>query len=182
MNKQEEWRDISGYEGLYKVSNLGNVKSIDRWVSSKCNSKKFMKSKMLKQMINSRGYSMVGLSKEGKERRWFVHILVAKAFIPNPNNLPQINHIKEDEKTNNCVENLEWCDCKYNCNYGTRNQKVGKKREQGVKQIDKNTNEVINVFKNALDAAKEISVNVENIHRCCKNKTGTSGGFKWQYV
>ena len=110
--------------GLYEVSNNGQVRSIDRYVKAKNNSQKLMKSKILKQIKNDRGYTMVDLSKNAKRRKIFVHRLVAEAFIPNPNNYNQINHINEFEKDNNCIENLEWCSCKYNCNYGTRNKRI----------------------------------------------------------
>lgn len=114
--------------GLYQVSNKGQIKSIDRYVNAKNKSYKLMKSKILKQIKNDRGYTMVDLSKNARRRKIFVHRLVAEAFIPNPNNYNQINHINEFEKDNNCVENLEWCSCKYNCNYGTRNQRIKEKK------------------------------------------------------
>lgn len=123
--------------GLYEVSNIGNVRSIDRYVKAKGNNKKFMKGKMLKKIYNHRGYDMVDLSKNANRRKIFVHRLVAEAFIENTKNFSQVNHINEDKKDNK-VENLEWCNNKYNCNYGTRNKRVGEKvklwREKKKKQ------------------------------------------------
>ena len=118
----EIWKDIKGYEGLYQVSNLGRVKSLPKYHKTK--SGYFSKERIIKTIRNDRGYLMVGLSKDWKKKKVFVHRLVAEAFIPNPNNYTQINHINEQEKDNNNVDNLEWCTCKYNCNYGTRNKRI----------------------------------------------------------
>ena len=104
----EVFRPIEGYERLYEVSNMGRVRSL-----------KYGKKKILKPVMTKFGYLRVGLHKEGKQKLFFVHRLVTQAFIPNPEGLPQINHIDED-KTNNVVDNLEWCDHRYNMNYGTR--------------------------------------------------------------
>ena len=92
----EQWRDIEGFDGLYQVSNQGRVKSL-----------KYGKEKILKGVKSCNGYLTVGLCKDGKEVRKYIHRLVAEAFLPNPQNLPQVNH-KDEDKTNNCVENLEW--------------------------------------------------------------------------
>lgn len=103
----EEWRAVPGYEGLYEVSNTGNVKSL-------------IKNNIIKSFINKKGYRLVSLSKNGIIKKFSVHRLAAQAFIPNPDNLPMVNH-KDEDKTNNSVDNLEWCDAKYNNNYGTAN-------------------------------------------------------------
>ena len=112
--------------GLYQVSNLGNVKSLSKFHKTK--NGYYSKEHNIKQFYNERGYAMVGISKEWKKKKIFVHRLVVETFLPNPNNLPQVNH-KDENKNNNCVNNLEWCTCKYNCNYGTRNQRIGGKRK-----------------------------------------------------
>lgn len=110
MQEKEIWKDIQGYEGLYQVSNLGNVKNkIQPYLKQE---------KIYKKFSNSNGYLFVGLRKDKKRKFKYIHRLVAEAFIPNPNNLPQINH-KDENKQNNCVNNLEWCTNKYNQNYGT---------------------------------------------------------------
>lgn len=110
----EEWRKIVGYEGLYEVSSLGRVRSLDRYVKTCYGSYRLHKGKILSPGIRPDGYLVVSL----QYRMFRVHRLVAQAFIPNPDNLPQVNHLDED-KSNNRVENLEWCDAKYNNNYGT---------------------------------------------------------------
>jgi len=121
---KEIWKDIKNYEGLYQVSNLGNVKVLDRIVNSaiKNNNKVKRLGKTLKQ-YNKQGYMQVVLTYNKIRKYCNVHRLVAEAFIPNPNNLPQVNHIDENP-LNNRVDNLEWCTAKYNCNYGNRNNKI----------------------------------------------------------
>ena len=110
----EEWRDIPNFEGYYQVSNIGNVRSVDRLV--KCGKgMKLQKGKILKQYLNAYGYNQVMLCK-GRPRLYRVHRLVAETFIPNPSKLPQVNH-KDENKTNNRVDNLEWCTCLYNLMY-----------------------------------------------------------------
>lgn len=120
----EIWKPVVGWEGLYEVSNLGNVKVLDRFVNSgiKNNSSVKRRGQILKQ-YDKRGYMQVTLTLNGKRKYCNVHRLVAEAFIPNPDDLPQINH-KDENKLNNNVNNLEWCTAKYNCNYGNRNSKI----------------------------------------------------------
>ena len=103
----EEWRAVPGYEGLYEVSNKGNVRNVRR-------------NTLLRLSKDCYGYIQVSLYKNGRRTGLRVHRLVTEAFLPNPDNLPEVNH-KDEDKTNNRVENLEWCDHKYNMNYGTRN-------------------------------------------------------------
>lgn len=137
----EEWRDIKGYEGIYQVSSLGRVKSCERDVHFIKNTgthfTKHYKERILSPNLSTPGYLTVMLYRDNRDggpkqsKRLQIHILVAQAFIPNPDNLPQINHIDEN-KTNNIVSNLEWCTRKYNMNYGTlpsriRNKNKGKK-------------------------------------------------------
>lgn len=106
MNIIEIWKPVEGFEGLYEISNLGRVKSLSR-------------KKILKPMKDKKGYLQVGLWRDGKRKAFLVHRLVTSAFIPNPEGFEQVNH-RDEVKTNNCVSNLEWCDAKYNANYGTR--------------------------------------------------------------
>ena len=122
---EEIWRPIEGYEGLYEVSSYGKVRSLDRYDSRN----HFRKGKVLSLVKNKEGYLQVNLCCNGKNKMFLVHRLSAQAFIPNPDNLPQVNH-KDEDKTNNSVDNLEWCDCSYNNNYGTRKDKV---RETAIK-------------------------------------------------
>ena len=116
----EIWKEVKGFEGYYEVSNLGRVRSVDRIVVDTVrNCERLLKGKLLVQRDNGNGYNGVMLCKEHKLYSKYVHILVAEAFIPNPDDLPCINH-KDEDKTNNCVDNLEWCTYLYNNTYGTR--------------------------------------------------------------
>lgn len=112
----EEWKAVPGYEGLYEVSNIGNVRNVRR-------------NTLLKLSKNNYGYIQVWLYKNGIRNRFQVHRIVAQAFLPNIDDLPQVNH-KDEDKTNNNVTNLEWCDAKYNTNFGTRNIR---RRETAIK-------------------------------------------------
>lgn len=105
---EEIWKDVSGFEGLYQVSDLGNVRSL----------KKNFEGKILNYYRSRDGYYYYSLRKNNRSYAIAMHRLIAKAFIPNPNSLPQVNH-KDENKINNIIENLEWCDRKYNINYGT---------------------------------------------------------------
>jgi hypothetical protein len=171
----EIWKEIEGYEGLYKVSNKGNVKGVKR-------------NKNLKMLKDSCGYSKVNLCKDGKLRSFLVHRLVALAFLENTNNLPQINHIDED-KNNNKVDNLEWCTCEYNITYGTRskrmvshinykNSKEKKKRKVLGISLDGTKQLVLDSMKSGL----EIGFNPIQISHCCTGRRKTHKGYVWKYI
>lgn len=121
----EKWKDIKGYEGLYQISNLGNVKSLKKKAGKSTRSER-----LIKTHFDKDGYVYATLCKNNKTHLATIHRLIAEAFIPNPNNLPQINH-KDEDKTNNSIDNLEWCTCKYNINYGTRTERAFMKRRGG---------------------------------------------------
>lgn len=121
-----EWRAIKGYEGLYEVSNTGLVKSLEKRVDSgKCHRR--WRVQILSHGTDSKGYLRVSLSKNGVTKTHKIHRLVAQAFIPNPDNLPQVNHI-DGNKTNNRVDNLEWCSQSENMRHAC---KTGLKRNDG---------------------------------------------------
>lgn len=129
------WKDIEGYVGIYQVSNFGEVRSLDR---SDALGRK-VKGVIIKPQVTKKGYLQVSLCKNGKQKSCKIHRLVAKAFIPNNNHYSQVNHIDED-KENNCLDNLEWCNNLYNSNWGTRNKRVAEKNSNGVYAIDKHGN------------------------------------------
>lgn len=121
---KEIWKDVKGYEGLYQVSNFGKVKSLERtWFSGKnsCTKKTKPEHIMKYRLAKGTGYCLLKLTKDGMEKHVYVHRLVAEAFLPNPNNLPEVNHI-DGNKENNCVENLEWVTAKGNILHATKNK------------------------------------------------------------
>lgn len=122
-------KPVVGYEGYYEVDQFGRVFSVDRVISVDDNGRKYDKplsGKQMKQSMHDKGYKIVSLTRDGKTKMRFVHRLVAEAFIPNPDNLPMVNH-KDEDKTNNFLENLEWCTNEYNLTYGTARQRQARK-------------------------------------------------------
>ena len=173
--KQEEWKPIPGYEGLYEVSNYGRVKSYQLDSNGKIlspgNTGK-----------DGSGYCFVNLYKDGKAKKHCtIHRLVAEAFIPNPSNFPQVNH-KDECKKNNYFENLEWCSSAYNNSYGTRTRRMAEKNSKPVVQLDKKGN-FISEFESLREASRRTGIADENICRCCNHKPGrySAGGFIWIY-
>lgn len=170
----EIWKDIDGYDGLYQISNLGNVRSL-----------KFGKIKLLKQINDKYGYKKVDLYKDRKTKTCKIHRLVAQAFIPNPNNLPEVNH-KDENKSNNCVDNLEWCDRKYNMNYGTAQQRSSCKRinhpsrSKQVLQLTK-SGEFVTEYPSICEASRFTELDKSHISKCCRGIKKSFGGFIWKY-
>ena len=162
MCKVVEYKLIEGYPD-YMVSSDGKVWSL-----------KYGRMKELKPETNTRGYLQVGLCNNGQLTFKLVHRLVAEAFIPNPDNLPQVNH-KDEDKTNNSVENLEWCTAEYNSNFGTRNEKVAKALSKAVVCVE--TGEV---YPSTHEASRKTGVNQRNICSCCNGKRQSAGGYHWQ--
>lgn len=176
---EEIWKDIKGYEGLYMISSYGNVKSL--------NYKGTGREGILTPFIDNRegkGYLRVTLCKNGKKKRFQVHRLVAEAFIPNPHNLPEVNH-KSEIKSQNNVENLEWCDAQYNMNYGTARERTVEKTTNGklsrqVFQYDLDNN-LINVFPSGKEVQRKLGYLQGNISSCCLGRLKTYKGFIWRY-
>jgi len=169
----EVWKDIEGFEGKYQVSNLGRVKSL--------NYNHTKKEKTIKGIVNSRGYVHIGLMKDKKNKTFNVHVLVAKAFIPNPNNYPIINH-KDEIKTNNKAENLEWCTQKYNVNYGTRIERIQKTRGKKVYQYS-----LERIFIKKWDSIAECGRNgfdSTSVSERCRGlkKNNIFKGYIWSYT
>ena len=168
--KKEIWKDIKNYEGLYQVSNLGRVKSL-------------YYNKILQNAVQKDGYFQVSLSKNGIQKMYLVHRLVAEAFLPNPHNYLCVNH-KDEDKSNNIYTNLEWCDVKYNANYGTRNKRISKSNTNG--KLSKP------VLQYTLDGqfVKEWSSTMEcgrngyhqgTVAQCCRGELKKHKGYMWRY-
>lgn len=175
----ENWRDIEGYEGLYQVSNLGRVKSLERDVNSRSGKRK-EKEKILKQ--NNNRYMYVGLSKNCKTKCFTVHRLVAKAFLPNPENKPQIDHINTD-KSDNRVENLRWVTPKenmknpityiYRCDNNYKSKPILQFTLDGV---------VIKQWQSMSEASRTLKISQGNIYMCCNGKRNKAGNYIWSYA
>lgn len=178
--KKEIWKAVDGYEGLYEVSSYGNVRSVDRMESLPNGTVRRRNGCILKQKFASNGYLKCNLSKNTKEKTESVHRLVAQAFIPNPNNLPEVNH-KDEDKANNHVDNLEWCSHLYNMRFGTGSKRAAEKQSTPVLQIDKDTNEIIAEYSSMAEAGRQLNIRQGNISNCCKGKYNTTGGFKLIY-
>lgn len=173
MNK-EIWKDIKNYEGLYMVSNKGNVYSF----SSKRNMK------IQKRKDN---YEYIDLFKNNKRERFSIHRLVAETFLDNKNQYKEINHIDEDPSNNN-IENLEWCSHKYNMNYGTRTKRAVQTRKnkdnykKGQPIICYNNNGFIKEYNSVKDAEIELNNGKRShIRECCIGIRIRSLGFYWKY-
>lgn len=175
----EEWRDIAGFEGFYQVSNLGRVRSLDRTYVDAVGVERHYKGKYLTPCDDGKGYRNVMLQANGKRKTPRLCRIVATAFIPNPNQLPQVNH-KDENKANDAAENLEWCTASYNTNYGTANIRRSVKHSKPVLQYDLNMN-FIRAWESTRDVERELGIDNSHISRCCRGKLNQTGGFIWRY-
>jgi len=198
----ETWKDVENYEGLYQVSTCGKVKSLKRLDSVG----RRINEKILKPAIRSDGYLVVVLYRAGDGKQFPVHRLVAIAFIPNPKNLPEVNH-KDEDKCNPHVKNLEWMSHRANSNYGTARLRsvantdwerrtaninwaktvlkhdyvaIGKKNGKPIRQFSKH-DELIMEFDGARQASRKLNIAHQSITACCKGRKRSAGGFIWRY-
>lgn len=181
VSYEEEWRDIKEYEGLYQVSNYGNVRSLDRIIKSKNGVIKHIRGRIIRQETND-GYKYCSLCKSGIAKPQKVHRLVACAFIPNPQNHPYINH-KDENKSNNKVDNLEWCSKWYNEHYGCFHEKsVSRLREKIGRKIVQYT--INGDFVNEYDTICDVAMggfSVYSVSDCLRHKIVSHKGFVFRY-
>lgn len=164
------WKDIKGFEGLYQVSNKGKVRSFHKG-----------RMRLLSDCKGVHGYKVVVLHYgDGNKINKRVHRLVAEAFIPNPKNLPYINH-KDENPSNNCVENLEWCTAKYNTHYGTCIERIKLNQPQTPVLMYDIQGNLIKEFPSISEAEKETGYNHGTISQCCRNIKHTYKGYIWIY-
>lgn len=158
----EQWKDIKGYEGYYQISSYGKVKNI-------------VTGNILKPSKSKTGYLHITLCYTNR-KDFLIHRLVALAFLQNPNNFPEVNH-KDEDKSNNCADNLEWCTAKYNVNYG----KGSKARNTKVIQYDLKNN-MIKIWESMKEVEEELGIKYQCISRCCSGLRKSTGGFLWAYL
>lgn len=179
---KEIWKPIINYEEKYEISNLGNVKSLP-----KRNGHRLSKEMILKSNKRPNGYYVVCLSKDKKTKNYYIHRLVAQAFISNPQNYKEVNH-KDGNKQNNNVDNLEWCSRKQNIDHALKNglrimpkgEQVYNARKVYQYALD---GKLIKIWKCVADIAREFNISASNIICCCLNKPKykTSHGYIWKY-
>jgi hypothetical protein len=172
MRMREVWKDIFGYEGLYRISNCGRVYSL-------------VSNIVLKNVKSKSGYYHVTLCKNGTKKNFRINRLVALHFIPNPQNKPHVNHIDEN-KENNCDWNLEWCTPKENCNHGTGVQRCIANRDfsskrKPVVQLTK-TGQIVRCWESIWDVKQKLKYSASNISECCRGIRKTAHGHVWKFV
>ena len=160
-------KPIKGFEGLYEVDDLGNVYSVRR-------------NKIMSPVIINSGYYTVKLSKNKILTRYLIHRLVAQAFLDNPDNLPCVNH-KDEDKTNNSVDNLEWCTYQYNNSYNDKGKRISATKSIPVYQFDL-TGNLIKEWKSMKEAGKSLGIDEANISAACSGKLKTYKGFIWKKI
>lgn len=176
---EEIWKDVKGFEGVYQVSNLGRVKSLKRVVRDN-RGYRTVRERILQNVL-SRGRNVVGFVINGAVKKIYVYRLVAEAFLPNPDNLPFVNH-KDENPSNDRVDNLEWCTPEHNCNHGTRNERISKSQKKKKVSQYALDGTLIKTYEGMNIAAKETNSNCAKISHCCKNKRKSHNGFIWKYA
>lgn len=180
--KNEVWKDVPNYEGIYKASNFGRIKMVKRTLTDSLGKKINKKEHILKPRTGNR-YYMIALYKNGKREDLLLHRVIAQTFIPNPENKPFVNH-KDENCFNNCSDNLMWCTQKENMNWGTINERMSKnsKSKRKVNQYDMDGN-LIKQWDCMTDFYKSKGLKLKTgIIECCKGRRQSHMGYKWKYA
>lgn len=183
---KEVWKSVKGYEGYYEVSNTGKVRSVERTVILLSRDGKprpsVYKSKVLRLSVENKTKQLprryVRLSKGGVVKRFYVHRLIAQTFIPNPLQLPEVNHI-DGNPFNNNVENLEWSSKEDNIRHAFENKLI--KTERAVAKLHPKTLEIIETYKSESEACRQHNITQGKILRSMQ-RNGTSCGYQWKYL
>ena len=168
MEEIFEWRDVPEYEGLYKVSEYGDVMSL--------NYNRTGEKRLLKQSKDRYGYMFVKLCKNGIQKAYKVHRLVATSFCEGADYFQEVNHMDED-KTNNHYTNLEWCTNDYNINYGSRNKKSSESHKKKVRCV-----ELDMIFDSVTEASRYVNISRPNLSNCLCGRCNLCAGFHWEYI
>ena len=191
MEEKEVWKDIKGYEGYYQVSNLGRIKRVERKVKTRNRNGEYellLKENILQGFYSPKGYVRVLLTKDTKNKTYMIHRLVAEAFIPNPNNFPQINHI-DGIKNHNNVENLEWCTQSYNIRHSyeiglreTMDEVLMKNRKKQSKKVAKYDvyGNLLEVYESVNEASRKNKAGRRQILRSCMHQNEPI--YRWEFV
>lgn len=180
----EIWKDIPGYEGIYQASDSGKVKVLSRIVyvsrsGYRTGSYSYVApEKIMKPSIRT-NYLCLTLTKDGQKYNHTVHRLIARTFLDNYSDALEVNH-KDENKLNNCIDNLEMCTRIYNKNYGTGNIRSARHRSKPVQQLNKE-GIIIREWNSINEACRQTGVSVKDIWRCCNNEKATAKGYKWRY-
>lgn len=184
---EEIWKPIPGYEGYYEVSNTGKVKSVTRIIMRSNGRPQTWYGKIKCASSDELGYQRVDLRKEGSHKKELVHRLVAMAFLPNPDNLPIVNH-KDENPSNNNVDNLEWCTQDYNINYGTCRKRMSQngtgKHTKKIWKCDKDTHERIELFDSIGEAAEKVRgdrAGISAISKCARGINPSAYDYYWEF-
>lgn len=177
----EIWKDVKGYEGLYQISNMGRLRSLDRVITTKAGWTQTKRGQIINiSCVQNSGYYATCLHKNGKSKTKLLHRLVAEAFCDKPDGCDYVNH-KDENKLNNNYDNLEWCTAKYNNNYGTCSERGAETQRRGFYQMDMAGN-VIRKWRGFKKIQRELGFQRKLIYLCCIGKRESYMGYKWAYA
>lgn len=177
----EIWKDVVGYEKLYQVSNLGRVRSCTHEVVYKNGTIHTHVGKILSLAVNKSGYLQINLYRNGHQKVCLVHRLVAEAFLPNPDNLPCVNH-KDENRSNSNVDNLEWCTHEYNSKYSHTGTKANKDRCKKIACYTYPDMKYVATFESCNEAARQLDVASSLVSKVANNKKPQAKGYFFKYI